>query len=182
MTYYWECRSAASLRQAREGDFLIAIFPGEQPHVERAGEPGNPGETLDDADVRSGHQDGLIDILRLRIIEHDGVRPEVVGLQNASDRIGDTDDDRGFFDLLLERREPMHGEIPARNQRNLAQLLRHIHRQNPPGRRTPKHAPQGRPSCGARRPHHGDHAIGKLVSVILKLCPHQGPQCRCEQP
>ena len=102
MTYYWECRSAASLRQAREGDFLIAIFPGEQPHVERAGEPGNPGETLDDADVRSGHQDGLIDILRLRIIEHDGVRPEVVGLQNASDRIGDTDDDRGFFDLLLD--------------------------------------------------------------------------------
>lgn len=69
MTSNWECRSAASLRQAREGDFLIAIFPGEQPHVERAGEPGNPGETLDDADVRSGHQDGLIDILRLRIID-----------------------------------------------------------------------------------------------------------------
>ena len=77
------------LRQAREGDLRVASFRREEPHVERAGEAGNPGKTLDDADVRSGHQDRLIDILRLGVVEHDGVRPEVVGSQDASDGIGD---------------------------------------------------------------------------------------------
>jgi len=63
-------------RQTREGDLRVTRFRREQPHVERAGEAGNPGQTLDDADVGSGHQDGLIDILRLGVVEHDGVRPD----------------------------------------------------------------------------------------------------------
>ena len=113
-----------NLCEAREVDLIVVIRRGEQPHLERTMEPWNPGQALDDPQVWSDGEHGLIDIFRLRIVKDHGIRPKVVSFQNASERIGHTDDDCRLLDFLLERREPMHRRIPAGDFRDLAHLLR----------------------------------------------------------
>ena len=116
------CRQQDCFSKAGESNFLVAILRGEQTHLKWAGESGNPGEALDNADVWSCHQDRLIDVLWLGVIKHNCVGPEVFGLEDAPNSISDTNDDCGFFDLLLERCELMHLWIPSGNLRDLVQL------------------------------------------------------------